>query len=429
MIANIAWGFLHHGVGRACLFVFFLLLPSLIAIEDVGRFTIAYTVLLLLVQPLAEISLGLIVTKYTARGELGMVRVAFAGVARALPGVLGLLWVASLLAPISPALTAVLLAYLGLTLYQALVFAYLRGRQRMRMEGVVGALEKAASLAALFGLWRAGVTGPLLPALALLAMACTGWLLMLALFRGELSALRAALRGTAGGATRWVALVTEGLALGAVGLVGFLYLRVDVLLLGAMTDTAEVGFYFTASRIVEAAYIVPTVLMMVFLPNLARERHLRNLLVRMSWILGGLGVLACAVTVVTVGWLIPLLYGPGFGRVVVLVRALSPAIVAVYLGYLFTQALVVLDLQRRYLAIAIAGLALNVAANVLLIPFLQGVGAAIATVATEVLVTVAAGLSALRAPARAETVTGEPPGRENRGLQAHGAGTPTGLEP
>ena len=297
MIANILWGFLHHGLGRACLFVFFLLLPSLIAIEDVGRFTIAYTVLLLLVQPLAEISLGLIITKHTARGELAMVRVAFAGAARALPAVLGSLWVASLLVPVSPVLTAVLLAYLGLILYQALVFAYLRGRQRMRMEGVVGALEKAASLAALFGLWRAGVTGPLLPALALLVMACTGWLVTLALFRGELVELRAALRGAGGGSTaRWAELVKEGLALGAVGLVGFLYLRVDVLMLGAMTGTAEVGFYFTASRIVEATYIVPTVLMLVFLPRLARERHLRTPLVRMAWILGGLGIIACAVT-------------------------------------------------------------------------------------------------------------------------------------
>ena len=130
---------------------------------------------------------------------------------------------------------------------------------------------------------------------------------------------------------------------------------------------------------------------------------------------------------VAVGWLIPALYGPGLGRVVVLVRALAPAIVAVFLGYLFTQALVVLDLQRRYLAIAIAGLAVNVACNLALIPFLEGVGAAIATVVTEVLVTVAAGVAALRAPARAATATDEPLDLESRGLSGHGAGSPTGI--
>lgn len=426
MIANLLWGFLHHGLGRACLFVFFLLLPTLMAIEDVGRFTIAYTALLLLLQPLAETSLGLIVTKYTARGELAMVRAAFAGAARALPLVLGTLWVASLLAPVSPVLTAVLLAYLGLILYQSLVFAYLRGRQRMRMEGVVGGLEKLASLAALLGLWRAGVAGPLLPALALLAMACTGWLLMLALHRAELAELRAALRGAeGGGAARWVELVREGVALGAVGLVGFLYFRVDVLMLGAMSGAAEVGFYFTASRCVEATFIVPTVLMLVFLPRLARERQLRGPLVRMAWVLGGLGILACAATAAAIGWVIPLVYGPGFERIAVLVRTLAPAIVAVYLGYLFTQALVVLDLQRRYLAIAIAGLALNVACNAVLIPSLAGVGAAIATVATEVLVTVAAALSALRARPRAAPGSDVPRDRE----LSHGAAAPTGVDP
>jgi len=109
--------------------------------------------------------------------------------------------------------------------------------------------------------------------------------------------------------------------------------------------------------------------------------------------------------VAAIEWVVPLIYGPGFGRIAVLVRALAPAIVAVYLGYLFTQALVVLDLQRRYLAIAAAGLAVNVACNAALIPYLEGVGAAIATVVTEILVTVAAALSALRARPRAAAVT------------------------
>ncbi|MBZ5589011.1 MAG: polysaccharide biosynthesis C-terminal domain-containing protein [Acidobacteriia bacterium] len=431
VIANVLWGFLHHGLGRACLFVFFLALPTLMTIEDVGRFTIAYTVLLLLVQPVAEASLGLIVAKYTARGDLAMVRVAFAGAGRVLPVALGVLWVASLLAPVSPVLTAVLVAYLGLILYQALVFAYLRGRQRMRMEGVVGSLEKVASLAALLGLWRAGITGPLLPALALLAMACTGWILTLLLFRGEIRELRGAMRASAGGAApRWLELVREGLALGAVGLVGFLYFRLDVLMLGAMVGTAEVGYYFTASRCVEATYIVPTVLMLVLMPRLARERDVRPLLVRTAWVMGGLGIVALAATVTAIGWVVPLVYGPGFGRIAVLVRALAPAIVAVYLGFLFTQALVVLDLQRRYLAIAVAGLVVNVACNVVLIPLLEGVGAAIATVVTEGLVTIAAGWSALRACASGSTLADRSSGRGRGGPAHHGAGAETaGLDP
>ena len=51
MIRNFGWAFLHHGVGRGALFVFFLALPWLMGAEDVGRLTFTYTLLLLILQP------------------------------------------------------------------------------------------------------------------------------------------------------------------------------------------------------------------------------------------------------------------------------------------------------------------------------------------------------------------------------------------
>ena len=50
-----------------------------------------------------------------------------------------------------------------------------------------------------------------------------------------------------------------------VGVVGALYLRVDVLLLGILDGAAPVGRYFTAARVLEASYALPHLLMLALL--------------------------------------------------------------------------------------------------------------------------------------------------------------------
>jgi len=52
--------------------------------------------------------------------------------------------------------------------------------------------------------------------------------------------------------------------------------------------------------------------------------------------------------------------------------------------------LVAADLQERYLSIALTGLALNIGLNLILIPRIGVLGAAIATVVTEAVVTLGA---------------------------------------
>jgi len=412
VIRNLLWIALHHGVGRAGMFFFFMALPVLLPIGTVGRFTLWYTALLVVTQPLVDFSLSMVVTKYTARADLGATRTAFGLGLTALPLLLGVLWLASRAVPAPHRLITLLVLAFAFTLPLNLVFAAFRGREQMRVEGVVGSLQKASALLVLVGLAAANVGGEELPAFSLLAAALLGWLLLLLLFpRWTASLFRAIVAAPPEPERRWP-LLREGLTLGAVGLVGMLYLRVDVIMLGVLADAEEVGLYFTATRCLEAAFMIPNILMLATFPRLVRESDPRPAVRRLATVLFALSVVALAALIVIARWVVPAVYGDELGRIALLLLVLSPAVLPVYLGYLFTQALVAAERERRYLAIALSGLLANIALNAVLIPRLGGVGAAVATVVTELAITVGAAWSFFRpAPeSAAGATTPTPPG-------------------
>jgi O-antigen/teichoic acid export membrane protein len=75
---------------------------------------------------------------------------------------------------------------------------------------------------------------------------------------------------------------------------------------------------------------------------------------------------------------------------------LALALPLFFLNYALTHQVIAWNGQRAYLAVAGGALAVNVVANVMLVPSLAGVGAALATVATEVAVSLGS-VAALRA--------------------------------
>ena len=392
MIRDILWMGLHHGVGRGAVFLFFMALPLLLPISTVGEFTFWYTALLLLCQPPIDFALSMVIVKATARGDLPTARTALGFGLKVLPAVVAVLWMVTLPASVPHRLVAWLLLALGLNLALNLVFAVFRGREDMRVEGIVGSVQKLSILAVLFGLLTLGLEGSDLPAVSLVGMGVVGWILLLVIFPGRVSSLCRELRAAAPGVDNGWRLVRQGLALGAVGLVGMLYLRTDVIMLGLISGDEEVGLYFTASRCLEAAFILPHVVMLAVFPRLARSTELRRDVGRAARWLLALSGMAFTALAATAFWLLPALY-PELARMSLLLLVMAPAVVPVFLGFLFTQSLVAADAERRYLILAVAGLVLNVALNLVLIPLLAGVGAAAATVVTETIITVGAMIS------------------------------------
>ena len=78
------------------------------------------------------------------------------------------------------------------------------------------------------------------------------------------------------------------------------------------------------------------------------------------------------------------LYGDQFDGAVPVLRALAPSVVLTFVNFLETHMLVALGLVRAQMAFAAALIAVNVGANLLLMPRWGGVGAAMGTAVTEV---------------------------------------------
>ena len=189
----------------------------------------------------------------------------------------------------------------------------------------------------------------------------------------------------------WPPLMRSALPLGLAGLLMALYFRLDVMILARLKPPDDVGQYGAGYRFLEAFTVVPTMIMSVLAPVLARS------------FMEGAGVLQRRyglamhlVTVIAIGvsvggamtaWrVLPAL--PGFGAYDgggVALSILSPAAGLILVGTIAQGVLIAGHRQQRLLRISAAGLALNLVLNLLLIPPYSYVGAAIATTVTEVL--------------------------------------------
>jgi hypothetical protein len=99
------------------------------------------------------------------------------------------------------------------------------------------------------------------------------------------------------------------------------------------------------------------------------------------------GVLLAALCIAMSSWIVTAVYGVPYGYAAPAFAVLSLALPLFFLNYALTHQVIGWDGQRAYLWIAAVALAANVAANIALVPSQGMVGAAIATVITELVVT------------------------------------------
>jgi O-antigen/teichoic acid export membrane protein len=165
-----------------------------------------------------------------------------------------------------------------------------------------------------------------------------------------------------------------------------IYFRIDVLLVQAWDGTRSVALYNGVFRLVEALRLFPAALLAVTLPMLCRTREWRPLIEVSA------AVTAFAIVVTFPLWqladsIVPLLYGDAFRPAAPAFRILMISFPLMSLNYALTHQLIGWNGQRAYAAVCAAALVVNVALNARLIPALSIVGAAWATLVTELVVT------------------------------------------
>ena len=166
-----------------------------------------------------------------------------------------------------------------------------------------------------------------------------------------------------------------------------LYFRIDVFLVDWWRGTEAVAMYNAVFRLVEALRLFPAAVLAVMLPELCRARD-RAPLARVAGGVTMFAAIAGAALWVAADVVIPLVYGRAYAPAVPAFRILLLAFPLLSLNYALTHQLIAWSGQRVYAVLCGLALAVNVALNATLIPALSIDGAAWATVATELFLTI-----------------------------------------
>jgi glycosyltransferase involved in cell wall biosynthesis len=129
---------------------------------------------------------------------------------------------------------------------------------------------------------------------------------------------------------------------------------------------------------------------------LAKRDRFKEIFGKLFLSMGGIGLGTSIALYLFSPGLIRIIYGPNFFGSIPVLQTLALVMLPVFLGHLTTQSLVALDLNKLYLVVALLGAGLNIMLNYFLIPLRGAVGAAWATLATEIFVAALCGFFVLR---------------------------------
>ncbi len=174
-----------------------------------------------------------------------------------------------------------------------------------------------------------------------------------------------------------------------------IYFKVDTIFLSVMKPERDVGLYGEAYKILEVLIAFPAMFAGLIMPLLSQSafkdwdkfkqiiRKGFDVMTLIALPIVVAGVILAKPIVVFIG-------GPEFAEAAPILQILVIATASIFIGNLFANAVVALNKQRQMVWAYLATAALAIILNLLLIPQFTYIGAAWATVATELLI---AGLS------------------------------------
>ncbi len=356
--------------------------------SDFGRYSLAST-LMYFVFLFSDLGLNTWITREGARDAAELERLfpaAFAVKLCLLPPLLVLLWLATQLTGLeerSAQAVAIFGFYGAASSLWQLALAVFRSRETMKYEPILFALEKTlitgASLAVFF-LIKGGLLGFVLtfPAAGLVTLIVSLWILHSRFLR-----LRLAFRPS-----QWFGMVKLAFPFGLSALLATVYNRVDVILLTAMTTPAVVGWYSAGYKLLTVTNLIPTVVATATFPRFAAlQSSDRRQLSRVFWD-GMRLLLTICVPMVILGTTLAkpitlFLFGAEYFQTAPAIQILIWACGIVFFNIYLTGFLGALGYQNRVVGFQVAATVVNVGTNLVLIPHLQHLGAAAATVVTE----------------------------------------------
>jgi O-antigen/teichoic acid export membrane protein len=196
----------------------------------------------------------------------------------------------------------------------------------------------------------------------------------------------------------WAQVLRETLPYAVAAAVGLIYFRIAVILMSYVSTPEETGIYSAAFRIVEVAATLPLMLVLSIFPILARaarddQERLSYALQRVFEVSLIVGTLLAIGLAVAAPFAIDVVAGPGFEQSVGVLRLLSLALVTSFLAAIWSYGLLSLRHFRQILVVNAIAAVVAIAGTLALAPSMGADGAALATVGSEVVLSLAAAIA------------------------------------
>lgn len=176
---------------------------------------------------------------------------------------------------------------------------------------------------------------------------------------------------------------------GLMSLLGIVMLNTDIVMIGWLMNAEAVGFYSAGQKLIQLLYALPALFASALFPrfslfqNAADKESFRRVLEK-SITIAFLLALPLALGGLTLGGeLTALIFGTNYASAAPVFQILALTFLIVFPSTILSNALFATGEEKRFIAIATIGAAMNVAANFFLIPPFGLKGAAVATILSQ----------------------------------------------
>ena len=185
-------------------------------------------------------------------------------------------------------------------------------------------------------------------------------------------------------------IIKTGLLFLLTSLVGLIFVRSDLIMLGALETKSQVAIYSVGSKITELATIFSTVVSLVIYPTIAKSSRGREKKLVVIKYLGFATLFSLALIPIiyfSADSIIDVFFSEKYQDSSMIAQLLSITLPFIYVGTVFQKYLSTEGLQNKILSVTIIACSTNIILNLVLIPKFGASGAAYATIFAQAIVT------------------------------------------
>lgn len=192
----------------------------------------------------------------------------------------------------------------------------------------------------------------------------------------------------------WKEFLKTSYPLGISAIIGFIYFKIDTILLSVMKTSAEVGIYNAAYKVIENITFFPAMIIGLIFPIMSRNifhdrRRFRDISDKTFKVFLILTVPLVIGTMFLADGIISLIGGASFSESAIVLKILIFALAAIFFSNFSNAVLISANKQKKLMVIMFFAAVFNVAANLIFIPRFSYLAASTISVATEIFVMVA----------------------------------------